>query len=42
MKNVSNGLDGDTVLELFGEWMFGQCDARLLFIVLLRGLEKRP
>ena len=39
-KNGGNGLYGVAVLELLGEWMFSQCYARLLFIVLQNGLEK--
>jgi hypothetical protein len=40
MENGGNGLDGVTLLEVLGEWMFGQCYARLAFIVLQGSLEK--
>ena len=38
-KNGGNGLDGVTVLELLGEWMLGQCYARLLFVILQSNLK---
>jgi hypothetical protein len=34
MKHGGNGLNGITLLEALGEWVFGQCYARLSFIVL--------
>jgi hypothetical protein len=39
-KNCGNGLDRVTTLELLGEWMIGQCLARLLFIVSKGSLEE--
>ena len=40
MKNGGNGLDRMTLLEALGKRMFGQCYARLGFIVLQGSLEK--
>ena len=37
----SNGLDGLAILELLGEWVFGQRNAGLLFVVVQGRLEKR-
>ena len=41
-KNGSNGLDRVTTLEFLGEWMIGQCFARLLFIVSKGSLKELP
>ena len=40
MQKGSNGFGGVATLELDGEWVFGQCDARLLFIGLQGRLEE--
>ena len=40
-KGSSDRLDGVTVLELHGEGMFGQCDARLFLISPQCRVEKR-
>jgi hypothetical protein len=39
-KNGGNGLDRVTTLEFLGEWMIGQCLARLLFIVSKGSLKE--
>ena len=40
LEKGSNGVDRSAVLELLCEWMFGQRDAGLLFIVVQCRLEK--
>jgi len=40
MKNGGNGFEGETILKLRGEWMFGQCYACLIFVVFQGNLEE--
>jgi hypothetical protein len=40
MKKIGNGLDGATILELLGEWVFGQCYASLFLVVLQGSLKE--
>lgn len=40
LKKRSNRLDGVAILELLGEWVFGQCDVRRFFVAQQGRLEK--
>ena len=39
-ENIGHGLDGVTILEAFGEWMFRQFYSRLLLVIVQRGLKE--
>jgi len=40
LKDSGNGLDGVTIVDLLGKWMFSQCYTGRFFIVLQGRLEK--